>query len=233
MKNKICYSLNPFGCRLTRRVGTIANVCTLIAGRIAPYNEHLNGIRRVVWPTVEDAQVRQLASLRQHLVRQRTRCIVKIRGCLRKHNLEQDCPAKSYKTKKAKEWLKALELPLTDRLEVNVHLAVWETLDAELLKVEKELAMRSETDKNVLLLVSIPGINHLGAKALLSRIGDIARFPTPDSLANYFGVTPGCRNSGEKTQHHTHSSRRDVHSSRRVVHRSRRYLRAEKTAARL
>jgi hypothetical protein len=37
---------------------------------------------------------------------------------------------------------------------------------------------------------------------LLSRIGDIERFPTPDSLANYFGLTPGCRNSGEATQRH-------------------------------
>jgi transposase len=87
-------------------------------------DERPNGIRRVVWPTVQDAEVRQLANLRQYFVRQRSRCIIKIRGCLRKYNLEQDCPAKSYKTKKAKEWLKTLELPLADRLEVNVHLAV-------------------------------------------------------------------------------------------------------------
>ena len=163
--------------------------------------ERPNGIRRIAWPTPEDAEVRQLASLRQHLVRQRTKCIIKIRGCLRKHNLEQDCPAKTYKTKKAKEWLTTLKLPMADRLEINVHLAVWKTLDTELLQVERELAKRSEADKNVLLLVSIPGINHLGATALLSRIGDIARFPTPDSLANYFGVTPGCHSSGDKKQH--------------------------------
>jgi hypothetical protein len=35
---------------------------------------------------------------------------------------------------------------------------------------------------------------------LSSRIGNINRFPRADSLANYFGVTPGCRNSGEATQ---------------------------------
>jgi len=163
--------------------------------------ERPNGIRRVVWPTPEDAEVRQLAGLRRHIVKQRTVCINKIRGCLRKHNLEQDCPTKTFKTQKAKEWLKTLELPLSDRLEIKVHLAVWKTLDTELLKVENELAKRSETDKNVLLLVSIPGINHLGAVALLSRVGDIGRFPTPDSLANYFGVTPGCHSTGDKKQH--------------------------------
>lgn len=29
-----------------------------------------------------------------------------------------------------------------------------------------------------------------------SRIGPIERFPSPRSLANYFGLTPGCHNSG-------------------------------------
>jgi transposase len=159
--------------------------------------ERPNGIRRVVWPSDEDAEVRQLANLRQYLVKQRTKCINKIRGVLRKHNMEQDCPSKTYKTKKVKQWLKTLELPLSDCLEIKVHLAIWQTLDASLLEVEIELAQRSETNKNVLLLTSIPGINHLGGIALLSRIGDIERFKTPDSLANYFGLTPGCRNSGE------------------------------------
>ena len=35
--------------------------------------------------------------------------------------------------------------------------------------------------------------------ALASRIGPIERFPRPGSLANYWGLTPGCRNSGEAT----------------------------------
>jgi transposase len=30
-----------------------------------------------------------------------------------------------------------------------------------------------------------------------SRIGAIENFPRPDSLANYWGLTPGCRNSGD------------------------------------
>jgi transposase len=39
----------------------------------------------------------------------------------------------------------------------------------------------------------------LSALVLLSRIGDLARFPNPRSLANYFGLTPTCKNSGEQT----------------------------------
>jgi transposase len=34
---------------------------------------------------------------------------------------------------------------------------------------------------------------------LAARIGAIERFPRPASLPNYWGLTPGCRNSGEAT----------------------------------
>ena len=43
-----------------------------------------------------------------------------------------------------------------------------------------------------------PGIAEFSAVALSSRINGIERFKRPRSLANYFGLTPGCRNSGEK-----------------------------------
>jgi transposase len=49
-------------------------------------------------------------------------------------------------------------------------------------------------------LESVPGLGHYSAVAIAARIGDIERFRRPDSLANYFGLTPGCRNSGEATQ---------------------------------
>ena len=50
------------------------------------------------------------------------------------------------------------------------------------------------------LLESMPGMGHYSAVAIASRIGDIRRFRRPGSLANYFGLTPGCRNSGEATK---------------------------------
>jgi transposase len=52
----------------------------------------------------------------------------------------------------------------------------------------------------VKLLESVPGLGHYSAVAIASRIGNIERFKHADSLANYFGLTPGCRNSGEATQ---------------------------------
>jgi transposase len=160
--------------------------------------ERPNGIRRITIPTQEESETRQLANLRQYFVKQRTKCINKIRGILRKHNMEQDAPTKHFKTKKFCDCLKQLQLTsVVDRLEIDAHLKLFEECNTQIVKIEHEMATRAETDKNVLLLVSIPGINHLGALTLLSRIGNIERFPTPDSLANDFGLTPGCHNSGE------------------------------------
>src|SRR5262249_31344801 len=47
---------------------------------------------------------------------------------------------------------------------------------------------------------SMPGVGHFTATALACRVGRVERFPHARSLANYGGLTPGCRNSGETTQ---------------------------------
>jgi transposase len=38
------------------------------------------------------------------------------------------------------------------------------------------------------------------ATSLACRVGRVQRFPRSHSLANYWGLTPGCRNSGENQQ---------------------------------
>jgi len=50
------------------------------------------------------------------------------------------------------------------------------------------------------LLASLPGARGYSSLALACRIGDIGRFPRPRSLANYWGLAPACRNSGETKQ---------------------------------
>jgi transposase len=50
------------------------------------------------------------------------------------------------------------------------------------------------------LLSSVPGVSYFTATALACRVGRVERFPRACSLANSWGLTPGCRNSGENTQ---------------------------------
>ncbi|MCL2743671.1 MAG: transposase [Planctomycetaceae bacterium] len=91
-------------------------------------------------------------------------------------------------------------MPIADRIEVDIHLKLWKEYDEQILSVESQLAKYYEGHPALYRLLSVPGISAMRAITLLSRIVDITRFRTPDSLANYFGLTPGCRNSGEATQ---------------------------------
>lgn len=62
------------------------------------------------------------------------------------------------------------------------------------------IAERSGASKEAALIASIPGVSHFTATALACRVGSVKRFPRAHSLANYWGLTPGCRNSGENDQ---------------------------------
>ncbi len=162
--------------------------------------KHPFGLRRVHPPTPQEAHDRQLTALRAKLTRKRTAVLNGMHKILRKHNREQECPTKVFQTQKVRRWLAEIELPAVDRLEMNLLLPQWEMLDEQLEAVEAKIAERVEADEQAKLLESVPGIGHYSALAISSRIGNIERFPRPDSLANYFGLTPACRNSGEATQ---------------------------------
>jgi transposase len=161
-----------------------------------------NGIRRVVPAELADAEVRQLANFRQRLVRQRTMTINKIKGIINKHNLSHDMPTEYASTQKFRKWVKAVPLPAIDRFEVNMHIEMLERYDKQVIEIELELVKRVEASEarrtDVYRLKAIHGISVMGAIILLSRIGDINRFKNPDSLANYFGLTPGCHNTAGK-----------------------------------
>jgi transposase len=162
--------------------------------------KHPHGLRRVQPPTAQQADDRQLTALRARLTKKRTAVLNGLHKILRKHNLEQACPTKKFQTQKVHRWLTEIELPALDRMEVNLLLPQWELLDAQLEVVEAKIAERAADDEQVKLLESVPGLGHYSAVAIASRIGDIDRFKRPDSLANYFGLTPGCNNSGDNTK---------------------------------
>jgi len=162
--------------------------------------KHPLGVRRVQPPTPQEAEDRQITALRARLTKKRTAVLNGIHKILRKHNLEQACPTKKFQTQKVRRWLATLELPAVDRLEMDLLLPQWQQLDEQMEVVEGKIAERAKADERVKLLESVPGMGHYSAVAIASRIGDIERFKGPGSLANYFGLTPGCRNSGEATQ---------------------------------
>jgi transposase len=161
--------------------------------------QRIEGVRRVQPPTEREAEDRQLTVLRQRLGQLRTRTINRIKHLLRKHNLEQDQPAKGLDTKRTRKWLAAMPLDPFDRLEMDLLLAQWKVWDEQMETLETGIKKRQAENATAAVLATIPGCAAYSSLALAARIGTIARFPRPASLANYWGLTPGCRNSGEAT----------------------------------
>jgi transposase len=159
----------------------------------------VQGVRVVHLPSVQDAADRQLTELRKRVGQLRTRTINKVKHVLRKHNLEQESPTKGLDTVKAKKWLTTLALETMDRLEMDLALTQWKQWDQQIETLDSTIRKRQAENATAALLATIPGCGAYSSLALASRIGDIERFPRPASLANYWGLTPGCRNSGEAT----------------------------------
>ena len=160
------------------------------------------GIRRVVVPTQQQQQDRQLTTLRQRITRKRTKVINRVKGILYRRNLMWECPTKTFQTKAVRGWLKELKLPEMDRFELNQLLAQWDMFDDHLKQIDNKIEARVtsvELDSPLKLLRTTGWLGPFGALVIASRIGDIDRFPTARSLANYFGLTPSCRNSGNTT----------------------------------
>jgi transposase len=159
----------------------------------------VHGLRRVVPPSEQDAQGRQLTALRQRVVQWRTKTINKVQHLLLKHNLQQECPTKGIKAQRARRWLAELSLHDMDRLELDLLLAQWTLWDEQLATIEQRIVEHQHVHPVAGIVATMPGAGSSGSLALAARMGPIERFPTPGSLANYWGLTPGCRNSGEAT----------------------------------
>jgi transposase len=104
--------------------------------------QKVEGVRRIQPPTEREAEDRQLTAVRQGMGRQRTRTIYKIKHLLRKHNLEQQQPAKGLDTKRTRKWLATLPLGSIDRLELDLLLAQWKLWDEQIAKLELEIEKR-------------------------------------------------------------------------------------------
>jgi transposase len=76
-----------------------------------------------------------------------------------------------------------------------------EELRKEGFQLSKMIMTKLPSDRNVEILVSIPGIARQTAVQIMSMIVDVKRFDGPERMCSYFGLVPRVRNSGEKESH--------------------------------
>ena len=96
--------------------------------------------------------------------------------------------------------MEQLELPEIDRLEMNLLLAQWTLWDRQLAEVEKKIVERHAEHADAQLIATIPGAPRLYGVGPGLASQRHRPLPASSSLSNYWGITPGCRNSGEATQ---------------------------------
>ena len=61
---------------------------------------------------------------------------------------------------------------------------------------DKEITKIVNNDPVCKLLLSVPGVGHISAFAIVAEVGDFSRFPDSGKLASFAGIVPSQRSSG-------------------------------------
>jgi transposase len=98
------------------------------------------------------------------------------------------------------EWLRGLSLGFMDDARLGSDLALLETLDREVMRVEEKIASLAVEDRRVRLLMTMTGVGYFTAMLILSEVGDVGRFRGDKKFASWMGLVPSVHQSGERTR---------------------------------
>jgi transposase len=159
-------------------------------------------------PPVEAERVRDLVRFRMSLGQQVSEVKNRVHALVDKNLWNSEMAEfTDWFGKGGLERLAALPFEEGDRTLVHQHLEQLMLLVSQEERATEELARIGQGDRNVELLMSIPGINFYSALAILGEIGDVHRFPEKKSFYSYAGLVPRADNSGEKESKHRHVKR--------------------------
>lgn len=160
--------------------------------------KRINKLKIISLPDSTQTQLRRLTTLRKQARASQARAVNQVKFVLRRHNLQHEIPTETFPTIAAMKWLETLKLSAADRLEMNHALEDLRLYERRVAELDQAIAELSKEDDDARVLKTTPGFAQFSSVALSCRISGIKRFKRPRALSNYFGLTPGCRNSGEK-----------------------------------
>jgi transposase len=145
----------------------------------------------VVWqPSADIVALRRLVAYYCSIRRQKVLIKNRILGILQR-NLVCDPPFFGKFGKKGRRYLLNVVLPMDEKEQVKEDLSLLEHVEGNMLAIKKRIAVRVVDDAVIRRLMTITGIDMLGAVSLKAAIGnDISRFPSPKKLVSYLGL--GC-----------------------------------------
>jgi transposase len=160
---------------------------------------HLLRANLVAESYVPDKQTRARRALLRHrasLVKTRTEIKNRIHNLLDKYDLKPTCT--DLFCKKGIEWLRNLQLEAVDNTILDSDLQLLDALDAQVDKINLEIASIAVDQENVKLLMTLPGIDYYAAMVIASEIGDVTRFPDAKNLVSWTGLAPSIHQSGSR-----------------------------------
>jgi transposase len=146
-------------------------------------------------PTRKNRDRRALIRHRASLTRMRVEVKNRIHALLDKHELSYEYT--DLFGKQGLEWLRNLQLPTPDQQILHSNLQVLDTLSEQAQNMDIQIAKDAATEDQAKLLMTMPGVDYYAAMILLSEIGDVKRFASPEKLASWVGLAPQVHQSGE------------------------------------
>ena len=140
--------------------------------------------------------VRAELTVRETLVRTRTRCVAVIKAAVRREGLRLSVGTPAHTARNV------AVLPLRDatRVEVAPLLALIALLNTQIDEADDRLTRLAATSAPARLLQSMPMIGPVTALGFVAALDDIARFPSASHVAASLGLVPSEYSSGERQQ---------------------------------
>ena len=91
----------------------------------------------------------------------------------------------------------------------------------------RNLMRTPKHEKNLRLLMSVPGVGLIVAATFLLEIGDVSRFSNSDHLASFIGLVPDTHSSGEKDMKTGITNRSNRHVRESLIEASWRAIRTD------
>lgn len=148
-------------------------------------------------------RVRAELTVREALVRTRTRYISVVRAMLRGEGERiRSGGAASFVAR-----VREIELAPHVASVISPLLELMEAINERLKKMDEELRTRAGRDEVVRRLCSVPGVGPVTAISFKAVVDRVERFDRAHRLESYLGLVPGERSSGEK-RHRGHLTKR-------------------------
>jgi transposase len=108
--------------------------------------------------------------------------------------------------KRGRQFLETVKIREPRRLALDNYLEVLDVLSERIIVVEQILEEKVGLNKGVEWLRSIPGIGFHNAALILSEVGEMRRFSSPQGFVCYTGLAPRVAQSGDQI-HYGHINR--------------------------